>query len=153
MGNRAVITRSTTDSAPCIYLHWNGGRDSVDGFLLVAKYMAFTNNASDDWDEFARFLSKNFFDYGGELGMTIYREKYGQADADNGDNGVYVVDGNWNIVNRLFTRRPEQNEHNRLHLAAHILYRHLGLSKEDADKAGYEELADMGVEDFVRKAQ
>jgi len=37
MGNRAVITQSTADSAPAIYLHWNGGRASIDGFLQAAR--------------------------------------------------------------------------------------------------------------------
>ena len=33
MGNRAVISFSTSPAAPSIYLHWNGGRASVEGFL------------------------------------------------------------------------------------------------------------------------
>ena len=42
MGNRAVIgfvndkMEYDTDSVG-IYLHWNGGRDSVEGFLQTAK--------------------------------------------------------------------------------------------------------------------
>ena len=31
MGNRAIIT--TKDCDLSLYLHWNGGRDSVEGFL------------------------------------------------------------------------------------------------------------------------
>ena len=43
MGNRAVIAfvadDGTQDKDLClgIYLHWNGGRDSVEGFLEYAK--------------------------------------------------------------------------------------------------------------------
>ena len=29
-------------------------------------------------------------------------------DRDNGDNGTYVIDDEFNIVDRLFTRGPEQ---------------------------------------------
>lgn len=35
MGNRAVIT--TTDQRIGIYLHWNGGKDSVEAFLKYCK--------------------------------------------------------------------------------------------------------------------
>ena len=43
MGNRAIIALVDSDfdtgdlDAPAIYLHWNGGRASVQAFLNVAK--------------------------------------------------------------------------------------------------------------------
>ena len=41
MGNRAVITIKEKDTPQedwnSLYLHWNGGRDSVAPFLHVAK--------------------------------------------------------------------------------------------------------------------
>ena len=41
MGNRAVIgfeqDKKRDKKSVGIYLHWNGGRDSVEGFLKVAK--------------------------------------------------------------------------------------------------------------------
>ena len=39
MGNRAIITTKEgyQNNGAGIYLHWNGGRDSVEGFLLYAK--------------------------------------------------------------------------------------------------------------------
>jgi len=39
MGNRAVITFATYTNAPAIYLHWNGGRASVEGFLSAARQL------------------------------------------------------------------------------------------------------------------
>ena len=39
MGNRAVIT--TPDKKIGVYLHWNGGRDSVEGFLQTCKKYGF----------------------------------------------------------------------------------------------------------------
>ena len=39
MGNRALITLSTQRAAPAIYLHWNGGRASVLGFLKAARQL------------------------------------------------------------------------------------------------------------------
>jgi len=38
MGNRAVVCFDEyNDDAIGIYLHWNGGRDSVEAFLMAAK--------------------------------------------------------------------------------------------------------------------
>ena len=35
MGNRAVITTRSKDIG--VYLHWNGGRDSVEAFLKYCE--------------------------------------------------------------------------------------------------------------------
>lgn len=39
MGNRAVITtlQNYNNNGIGVYLHWNGGRDSVEGFLEYMK--------------------------------------------------------------------------------------------------------------------
>ena len=37
MGNRAVIAFENKPDAVGIYLHWNGGRNSVEGFLEAGK--------------------------------------------------------------------------------------------------------------------
>lgn len=102
MGNRAVITQSTADDAPCIYLHWNGGHESVTAFLTAAKYAELDGYSPDFMDQFAAFLAKHFFDC--EIGYTIYREKYCEADTDNWDNGTYLIDSDLNIAARMFTR-------------------------------------------------
>ena len=39
MGNRAIIT--TKDRDLSLYLHWNGGRDSVEGFLAYCDLRGF----------------------------------------------------------------------------------------------------------------
>ena len=46
MGNRAVITASLSNDPQTsndigIYLHWNGGRDSVEAFLEYCKRRGF----------------------------------------------------------------------------------------------------------------
>jgi hypothetical protein len=40
--------------------------------------------------------------------MTVYREKYGQADTNNWDNGVYVIDQKLEIIGRLYSRGSEE---------------------------------------------
>lgn len=118
MGNRAVITFAKTKSAPCIYLHWNGGRASVEGFLRAARHLALNapmlagprghNFATQAQvlDAIASLLAEHFF--GTEVGRTVYRETYGSADTDNWDNGVYVIDANFDIVGREFMRHDEE---------------------------------------------
>lgn len=47
MGNRAVIT--TEDKKLGIYLHWNGGRDSVEAFLRYCDLRGFRPPNSDEY--------------------------------------------------------------------------------------------------------
>lgn len=110
MGNRAVITFTNHATSPCIYLHWNGGRASVEGFLKAAKTLGITpdkfNHESEFLDAFAQLIAERFFN--GKVGMTIYREKYGTAHTDNWDNGVYVIDNALEITGRIFMRGTEE---------------------------------------------
>ena len=92
MGNRAVIafqreelTFLASDTVG-IYLHWNGGPDSVEAFLTAAKELGVR---PDDYG-IARLcqILGNWF--GGTLGIGIGTCR--TMDTDNGDNGTYVVD-------------------------------------------------------------
>lgn len=105
MGNRAVI--KTNNSNIGIYLHWNGGRDSVEAFL---KYCELKNYRTPDKDSYgwARLTQviSNFL--GGST--TIGIEELSKLDQDNYDNGVYVIKG-WEIVDRKYFDGTEQNEY------------------------------------------
>ena len=105
MGNRAVITTRHKDIG--IYLHWNGGRDSVEAFLKYCELKGVRPPETDNygWARMCQIIG-NFF--GGELSIGI--DQYDRLDKDNGDNGVYVIE-NWKIVDRLFIDWPEQNEY------------------------------------------
>ena len=105
MGNRAVITTRSKDIG--VYLHWNGGRDSVEAFLKYCKLKGYRPPELDcyGWARLCQVIG-NFF--GGELSIGI--DKYDKLDKDNGDNRVYVIE-NWNIVDRLFISWPEQHEY------------------------------------------
>lgn len=106
MGNRAVITFKTHPTAPCIYLHWNGGRASIEGFLGAAKALGISGDHRERMDALAEVLARAFFKT--QVGMTVYREAYGETDTDNWDNGVYVIDDEWQIIDRLFKRHGEE---------------------------------------------
>lgn len=117
MGNRAVITFGTTSKSPCIYLHWNGGRASVEGFLGALKLLRIVPpqkgwglvDEQRFFEQAAQVIGPWFF--GNDPGLTIYIETYGSADKDNQDNGVYVLDReSLEIVGRKF--RPHGEELN-----------------------------------------
>lgn len=96
MGNRAVISFFTNTTSPSLYLHRNGGRASVEGFLagcLDAGYQA-TGDQAQDMDQIERCL-RPFFARNGEC-LSIYRQPVGRADTDNGDNG----DNGWYIIHQ-----------------------------------------------------
>lgn len=106
MGNRAVIT--TPAKKVGIYLHWNGGRDSVQAFLKYCELQNFRSPEKDcyGWARLSQVIS-NFF--GGSTSIGI--DEYYKLDTDNYDNGVYIIE-NWEIVGREYNRYPEQYEHN-----------------------------------------
>ena len=106
MGNRAVITTEQKDIG--VYLHWNGGRDSVRPFLMYCKMKGYRSPEIDNYG-YARLCQVigNFF--GGETSLGVYR--YENADTDNGDNGTYIVE-DWKIVGRLHYKHfQEQSEY------------------------------------------
>lgn len=106
MGNRAVIT--TEDKQLGVYLHWNGGKDSVEAFLLYCKLKGYRCPEHDcyGWARLCQVIG-NFF--GGELSVGI--NTYDKLDTDNGDNGVYII-RNWEIVGREFAPTYEQSTYN-----------------------------------------
>lgn len=109
MGNRAVITTKDNfeNNGIGIYLHWNGGRDSVTAFLTYARMRGFRVPEGDcyGWARLCQIIA-NFF--GGELSIGI--DKCDNLDCDNWDNGVYFIE-DWKIVGRANFNGEEQNEY------------------------------------------
>ena len=105
MGNRAVITTKAKNIG--IYLHWNGGRDSVEAFLKYCELKGYRCPSKDNygWARLCQVIC-NFF--GGSLSVGI--GPYANMDLDNGDNGVYIIE-DWQIVGREFAPSVEQNEY------------------------------------------
>ena len=101
MGNRAVITASKTRTKGVgIYLHWNGGEESVQAFLDVAKARGFRDPSSDESYGLARLcgLIHEFFGVNQDTSLGIGTLE--QLDCDNYDNGVYVIGKDWQVVDR-----------------------------------------------------
>ena len=87
-----------------MYLHWNGGRDSVEPFLAYAKAKGVRGPVSDNSYAMARLaqIIGNFFGGTLSLGTLVYdpQKDPDYNDINPGDNGVYVVDDEFNIVSR-----------------------------------------------------
>lgn len=112
MGNRAVITTNENLTETGIYLHWNGGRDSVEAFLDYCRIRGYRSPGFQSDYAMARLTQviANFFDGGLSIGVAPAN----MLDTDNGDNGTYIIGGNWEITKRLFfDNRVEQNSYNR----------------------------------------
>lgn len=107
MGNRAVITTKANfkNNGIGVYLHWNGGRDSVNAFLKYCDAKGYRQPDKDDYG-FARLVQVigNFFGGGNSVGVGTVDS----LDCDNWDNGVYIIEG-WDIVGREYFHGEEQN--------------------------------------------
>lgn len=101
-----------------VYLHWNGGRDSIEAFCKACKDADFRGPVSDSYGV-ARFVQvvANFF---GSEGLSVGVDTLEHSDCDNYDNGVYVVDDEWKIVGREFAH-GEQHEYDVNDFAAKLL--------------------------------
>ena len=112
MGNRAVITIKENDVPKedwnSLYLHWNGGRDSVEPFLHVAKLYGIRCN-SDSSYSIARLSQLIGNTLGGTLSLGV--GAYKCLDTNNFDNGTYIIE-DWEIVEREFFEGKEQQEYN-----------------------------------------
>lgn len=110
MGNRAVLTFDQNHNSPAIYLHWNGGRASVDGFLAAARLLGLRHcdpgQETQVMDKLATMIGRSFF--GNDVGFTVYRGAYGKTDKCNGDNGVYLLNRDMTIGGRLFSCVQEE---------------------------------------------
>lgn len=125
MGNRCVIVNHTKTKA--IYQHWNGGRDSIEPLLKVAKEEYEQNKDGFDFEPFSAILEVSKKVFGGEL-LTL--DSYENIKV--GDNGVYVVNHKFRIIGREDFKYDEQDSHNpkRMELIVFLKY-HFGDSKID----------------------
>lgn len=107
MGNRAVITtrENWANDGVGIYLHWNGGRDSVEAFLKYCELKGYRSPSEDcyGWARLCQVIG-NFF--GGNTSIGI--DTLWHLDCNNYDNGVYIIDG-WEIVDRHYFDGQEQD--------------------------------------------
>lgn len=101
MGNRAFITDETRKVG--VYLHWNGGRDSVEAFLEYCRRKGCSGFGQDTPYAMARLVQvvANFFGGTSSIGIS--------TNPCYSDNGVYIVRG-WDIVGRKYWDHEEEKE-------------------------------------------
>ena len=118
MGNRAVITSKENfeNNGIGIYLHWNGGRDSVEAFLKYCELKGYREPTSDcyGWARLTQVIG-NFFGGSTSLGVDVVN----RLDCDNWDNGVYIIDG-WKIVDRKYFEGEEQDTYDLMEMLLSI---------------------------------
>ena len=103
MGNRAVIKAKGNENK-AVYLHWNGGRDSIEAFLKYCELRGFGKFDSDyGMVRFCQVVGNFFGADDSSLGIVDSVESVG-------DNGVYVIQG-WEIVDRIDFKKSEQKSH------------------------------------------
>jgi hypothetical protein len=83
-----------------IYVHWNGGPESIAGFLQAAKALGMRSPESDPSYAMARLTQVIANYFGGSTSIGIGRVR--DLDYDNGDNGTYLIGGDWEIVGREY---------------------------------------------------
>ena len=116
MGNRCVLVSSDTtkenaDKKVGIYLHWHGSEDTVKEFLTEAKDKGVRDVISDPSYGFARLCQVIADNLTAECLNSQYETAKSHAyetsigidivshlDCANGDNGVYYIDENFEIV-------------------------------------------------------
>ena len=101
MGNRAIIKGKGTDIG--VYVHWNGGYDSVRGFIEYCKLKGYRSPEVDSYglarlcqvigNFFGGTLSVGIVTMPGTKRMTAHKMKEYWAL----DNGIYELQ-NWDIV-------------------------------------------------------
>lgn len=119
MGNRAVITLDDNvgnikelenrNDKIGIYVHWNGGLESVLAFLTYSKMQQFRGPINDNYGiaRLCQIIANYFTDkYGHEGSIGI--DTLNNLDCDNGDNGVYLIDNDWNITRRTYEYDDDQ---------------------------------------------
>lgn len=105
MGDRAVITTENKDMG--IYLHWDGNRNSVNGFLTYCKMQGFRapENDSYGWARLCQIIA-NFF---GGNGLSVGIGKYESLYTNNFDNGTYII-ADWEVIGREFFEGEEDDD-------------------------------------------
>ena len=108
MGNRAVIATENRDLE--VYLHWNGGCDSVQCFLEYCRLKGYRPPEEDHygWARLCQVIG-NFFTFlpneiyscpnGADDGLSVGISPYGTMDSEFCDNGRYIIKG-WRIIGR-----------------------------------------------------
>ena len=102
MGNRAVITtrENFDNNGVGVYLHWQGGKNSVKAFLKYCEMRKFRTPDEDNYG-WAR-LTQVIANFMGADGLSVGIDTLDHLDCDNWDNGTYIIKG-WKVVGHEYS--------------------------------------------------
>lgn len=104
MGNRATITTAPFDRKnAAIYVHWNGGRASIEAFCKAAKELGYRSPGSDPSYAMARLTGLICTYSGLESDTSVGVGTVGDLIEAGDDNGCWVLGGDWEIKERRNT--------------------------------------------------
>lgn len=102
MGNRAVITTAPYKPGNIgIYVHWNGGKASIEGFLKAARELDYRTPGADPSYAMGGLVGL-IYTYLGTDGLSVGIDRCNRLDTGNYDNGTYLIGPGWEIVGRQF---------------------------------------------------
>ena len=107
MGNRAVITldQTPTINSLGIYLHWNGGPESVLAFAQAAHDLGALDRLYCDISYSLARLVQIIGNFTGGT-MSVGVDTIGSLDHDNYDNGLFVIHGANSLGEVSLTQYP-----------------------------------------------
>lgn len=114
MGNRALITLeplTKENKVIAIYVHWNGGLESVQAIADVCKARDFRDSTSDKSYALARFIGvwHEFFGVTDGLSLGVYMVDWKNVKDSWLDNGVYTIGKDWKVTEH-YTIDPDTDE-------------------------------------------
>jgi hypothetical protein len=119
MGNRGVIcTREAFENNGIgIYGHWQMGMDSIKPMFAYMKLRNISGPREGENSEYSKttgyadfvWIFGNFANSAGYSNFSI--DCIGNLDCDNYDNGVYIIDEDWNIMGREHFDGEEQDSY------------------------------------------
>lgn len=135
MGNRAVITAAPFNKNNIgVYVHWNGGQESVEGFLAACKQFGYRDPTSDTSYGMARLTQAVGLFFGADESTSLGVGRCCELDCDNGDNGTWLLGPGWKIVGRKYGSYREVTAA-QLALARVIADRIIHITKSAAEAA------------------
>lgn len=115
MGNRALITlKSLTkeNKVIAVYVHWNGGIESVKAICEVCKARGFRTPAGNPEYALARFIGvwHEFFGVTDSTSLGVMLMDWNNAKGYWSDNGVYTIGKDWEITEHYLIKDDDSKE-------------------------------------------
>ena len=114
MGNRALITLeplTKENKVVAVYVHWNGGIESVQAIADVCKERGFRAPDSDLSYALARFIGvwHEFFGVEESTSLGVMMVDWQNVKDSWLDNGVYTIGKDWKVIEH-YTIDPDTDE-------------------------------------------